>query len=44
MQTLLAQITALLVPVYSLTDMCTRAFNQDKENSPVSNTESGIRC
>lgn len=43
-QALLAQIPALLLLFYPLSDMCTQAFNQDKENSVVSNKESGIRC
>jgi len=44
MQALLAQITALLSLLYLLTDTCTHTSNQDKENSVVSNKESGIRC
>lgn len=44
MQDPLAQITALLLLFYPLSDICTHAFNQDKENPVVSNKESGIRC
>lgn len=44
MQAPLAQITALLLLFYPLSDICTHAFNQDKENPVVSNKESGIRC
>lgn len=38
------QITALLLLFYLLTDMCAHSFNQDKENSVVSNKENGKRC